>query len=141
MPCGGSKESPLTSSIVQIIFSFWSSEIIEGILRNQKNIIGLDSFSNQLFIYLVPFLIIIVFVSTIFKSCKITVNLFGSVLSNLYGHRNRGMADPLLINTSMLLKDPSFIFIYLLRQSSFKVQGFNHNIFFEFDVSSILPIV
>ena len=47
--CGGPKKSPRTSSIVQIIFSFpfWPFEISEGILRNQKIIIGLDSFSNQ----------------------------------------------------------------------------------------------
>ena len=39
-PCGGPKKSPRTSFIVQIIFSFWSFEISEGILRNQKAIIG-----------------------------------------------------------------------------------------------------
>ena len=55
VPCGGPKKSPRTSYIVQIIFSFWSFEISEGILRNQKIIIGLDSFSNQRLIYLVPF--------------------------------------------------------------------------------------
>ena len=67
VPCGGAKKSPRTSSIVQIIFFFWSFEISEGILRNQKIIIGHDSFSNQRLIYLIylaPFLIIIVFVST-----------------------------------------------------------------------------
>ena len=37
VPCGGRKKSPLTSSIVQIIFSFLYFEISEGILRNQKN--------------------------------------------------------------------------------------------------------
>ena len=47
MPCGGPKKSHRTSSIVQIIFSFWPFEISEGIRRNQKLIIGLDSFSNQ----------------------------------------------------------------------------------------------
>ena len=47
VPCGGPKKSSRISSIVQIIFSFWSFEISEGILRNQKLIIGLDSFSNQ----------------------------------------------------------------------------------------------
>ena len=51
MPYGGPKQSLRTSSIVQIIFSFWSFEISEGILRNQKIIICLDSFSNQLLIY------------------------------------------------------------------------------------------
>ena len=53
--CGGPKRSPRTSSIVQIIFSFWSFEISEGILRNQKIIIGLDSFSYQCLKYLAPF--------------------------------------------------------------------------------------
>ena len=55
VPCGGPKMPPRTSSIVQIIISFWSFEIRKGILRNQKIIIGLDSFSNQPLIYLVPF--------------------------------------------------------------------------------------
>ena len=59
------EESPRTSSIVQIIFSFWSFKISEGMLRNQNIIIGLHSCSNQRLIYLVPFLTIIVFVSTI----------------------------------------------------------------------------
>ena len=53
--CGGPKMSPRTSSIVQIIFSFWSFEISKGILRNQKFITGLDLFSNQRLIHLVPF--------------------------------------------------------------------------------------
>ena len=44
VPFGGPKKSPRTSSIVQIIFSFWSFEIGEGILRYQKLIIGLDTF-------------------------------------------------------------------------------------------------
>ena len=59
VPCGGPKKCPRTSSIVQIIFSFWSFEISENILRNQKIIIGLDSFSNLPLIYtiLVPFLL------------------------------------------------------------------------------------
>ena len=49
------KKSPRTPSIEQIIFSFWSFEISEGSLRNQKIIFGLDSFSNQRLIYLAPF--------------------------------------------------------------------------------------
>ena len=40
VPCGGPKKSPRTSSIVQVIFSFWSFKIREDILRNQKFIIG-----------------------------------------------------------------------------------------------------
>ena len=35
-PSGGPKKSLRTSYIVQIIFSFWSFEISEGILRNQN---------------------------------------------------------------------------------------------------------
>ena len=46
VPCGGPKKSPRTLSIVQVIFSFWSFEISEDILRNQNLIIGQDSFSN-----------------------------------------------------------------------------------------------
>ena len=57
VPCGGPKKSPRTSSIVQILFSFWSFEIREDILRNKNNIIGLDSYSKQRSIYLAPFLI------------------------------------------------------------------------------------
>ena len=34
VPCGGPIKSPRTSSIVRIIFSFWSFEISEGIQRN-----------------------------------------------------------------------------------------------------------
>ena len=54
--------SPRTSSIVQIKFSFWSFEISEGILRNQKIIFGLVSFSYHRLIYLVKFTIICAFV-------------------------------------------------------------------------------
>ena len=57
VPCGGPKKSPRTSSIVQILFSFWSFEIREDILRNKNDIIGLDSYSKQRSIYLAPVLI------------------------------------------------------------------------------------
>ena len=52
-------------AIVQIIFSFWSFEISEDILRNQKLIIGKGSFSYQHFIYFGSVWIILVFVLTI----------------------------------------------------------------------------
>ena len=42
VPCGGCKKSFRTSSIVQIIFSFWSFEISDDILRNYK--LSLDTF-------------------------------------------------------------------------------------------------
>ena len=74
MPCGGPKKSPRTSSIVQVIFSFWSFEISEEILRNKKLIIGQDSFSN-------PFLYICSKLDNTshcidypVESCKISVN-------------------------------------------------------------------
>ena len=44
VPCGSPKKRPRTSSIVQFIFYFWSFEISRNIHRNQKNIIGLDSY-------------------------------------------------------------------------------------------------
>ena len=47
-----------------LFFSFWSFEINKGILRNQKVVIGLDSFSNQRLRYLLFFFILLVFVST-----------------------------------------------------------------------------
>ena len=51
VPCGGPKSLP----VVHIIFSIWSFEISEDILRNQKIIIGLDSFSNHRLTNLAPF--------------------------------------------------------------------------------------
>ena len=36
MPCGGPKKSPRSSFIVQIIFSFWSFEISDDILRKSE---------------------------------------------------------------------------------------------------------
>ena len=36
MPCGGRKMSPRTSTIVQFYILFWSFEISDAILRNQK---------------------------------------------------------------------------------------------------------
>ena len=50
VPCGGRKTSPRTSTIVQFIFYFWSFEISVNILRNQKWMIGLDSYSRQVLI-------------------------------------------------------------------------------------------
>ena len=50
-----SNEMAKKSFSVQIIFSLWSFEISEGILKNYKSIIGLDSFSNQRFLYLALF--------------------------------------------------------------------------------------
>ena len=49
--CGGSKTSPRTSAIVQFMYHFWSFEISERILRNQKLTIGLDSYSRQFYLF------------------------------------------------------------------------------------------
>ena len=55
VPCGGPKKSPRSSSVMQIIFSCWSFEISEGILRKPKIIICYDSFSTQRLICFPPF--------------------------------------------------------------------------------------
>ena len=86
VPCGGPKMSPRTSSKVQIIFSFWSFEISEGILRNQKIIIGFDSFSYQcLYIWLCLDNTSLCIDYPV-ESNKITVFFFGFILPNLEGH-------------------------------------------------------
>ena len=84
MQCGGPKTSPRTSTIVQFIFHFWSFEISERILRNQKLTIGLDSYSRQ-FIYLDPIRIYIsVFESTAYL--KFTKLQYVFLLLLLQGH-------------------------------------------------------
>ena len=45
--CGGHYKPPRTSTTAQIIFSFWSFEISEGIVRNQNFMINLDIFLNM----------------------------------------------------------------------------------------------
>ena len=82
--------------------SFWSFEISEDFLRNQKFIIGLDSFFLPMFNIFGP---IWKYTTLCFdyhvERCKISVILFGSMLRNLKGHcrdfnsRNRGMAHAL----------------------------------------------
>ena len=75
VPCGGRKTSPRTSTIVQFIFHFWSFEISERILRNQKLTIGLDSYSRQ-FIYLDLiwiYIYISLFIDCLFEIHKIAV--------------------------------------------------------------------
>ena len=84
VPCGGRKTSPRTSTIVQFIFHFWSFEISERILRNQKLTIGLDSYSRQ-FIYLdLIWIYISVFVSTAYL--KFTKFQYVFLLLSLQGH-------------------------------------------------------
>ena len=54
------------------LFSFWSFEISEGILRNQKIIIGLDPFSSQRFNIFGSVWIFLVFVSNmVLKDAKL----------------------------------------------------------------------
>ena len=65
-------------AIVQIIFSFWSFEISKGILRNQKFIIGLDSFLTNVQ-YIWPLLDnTSLCIDYPVESCKIAIILFGS---------------------------------------------------------------
>ena len=64
VPCGGRKKYLRISSVVQRVFSCWSFEISEGILRIQKSIIGLVSFSNLRLNIFGPIWILLVFVST-----------------------------------------------------------------------------
>ena len=55
VPCGIPKKRPRTSSIVQFIFYFWSSEISRNILRNQKTLsVAKDSYILNNFSYLSP---------------------------------------------------------------------------------------
>ena len=82
VPSGGPKKSPRTA-IVQIIFSFWSFEISESIMRNQKIIISLDSFHIQGLIYLAHFDNNSLCIDYPVENYKITVILFGSMLPNL----------------------------------------------------------
>ena len=86
--CGGPKKSPRLSPIVQIIFSFWSFEINEGILKTEL-IIGLDSFFFFLNIFklLVSILFISVFASTVLLK-KAKLQYFPPAGFNI---RNSGM--------------------------------------------------
>ena len=82
--CCGHKTSHRTATIVQFIFHFWSFEISERILRNQKLTIGLDSYSRQ-FIYLdLIWIYISVFVSTAYL--KFTKLQYVFLLLSLQGH-------------------------------------------------------
>ena len=78
------KKSPCTSSIVQVIFPFWPFEISEDILRNQKFVIGLDSFSCL--IIWSHYDITSFCIDYPVLTCKISVILFGFMLPNLKGH-------------------------------------------------------
>ena len=68
MPCGDPIKSLRTSSIVQIIFSYWSFDISDGILSNQE-----IYFLTNVLIYLTPFgFYYIIFVSTtLLKDAKL----------------------------------------------------------------------
>ena len=83
VPYGACKSSPSNSPIVQIIFFFWSFDISEGILRNLKIMIGLDTSSSNLDFkkYIGPHLVnTSLCIDYPVESCKITVIFFGSVL-------------------------------------------------------------
>ena len=84
VPRGGRKTSPRKSTIMQFIFHFWSFEISESSLRDQKITIGLDSYS-RLFIYLdLIWIYISVFVPTAYL--KFTKLQYVFLLFLLQGH-------------------------------------------------------
>ena len=68
--CKSRKTSPRTSTIVHFIFYFGSFEISVNILRNQKYLIGLDSYSRQVSNYLDP---ILIYIDCLFEIRKIAV--------------------------------------------------------------------
>ena len=76
--------SPRTSTIVQFIFHFWSFDISERILRNQKLAIGLDSYSRQLIYLDLICIYISAFVSTVYS--KFTKLQYVFPLLSLQGH-------------------------------------------------------
>ena len=95
--CGGRKTSPRTSIIVQFIFHFWSFEISENILRKQKSMIGLDSYSRQVFKYFDPSLMFIsLWVDCLFEIHKIAICFLWLSLPGHY----RVIDDALLAETT-----------------------------------------
>ena len=83
VPSGGSKKSPRTSSVVQIIFSFWSFEIREDILRNQKKMLHKIHFLTNVSYVWPHFDYNSLYVGYPVENYEITVFLFGSMLPNL----------------------------------------------------------
>ena len=60
MSCGGPKKSPRTSSIVQIIFFFWSFEISEDIWSISNIVYVKNHHLNRFFEYFAPLEILVV---------------------------------------------------------------------------------
>ena len=120
--CGGRKTSPRTSTIVQFIFYFWSFEISVNILRNQTWMIGLYSYSRQVFNYLDPILIYInLWIECLFwKSQNCNMSPLAFVVGSLQGHR-WGFISPnyivwpifFLMNVFIALKGTHFFIFYL----------------------------
>ena len=119
MPCGGSKTSPRTSTIVQFIFYFdpLRSAIIFWEIRN---VIGLDSYSRQVFIYLDPILIYIsLWIDCLSEIRKIAVFPLAFIAGWLQGHwwgfisRNYVVWPTfLLMNVFIVLKGSHFWFLF-----------------------------
>ena len=118
VPCGGRKTSPRTSTIVQFIFYFWSFEISVNILRNRKLMVGLDSYSRQVFNYLDTILIYIsLWIDCLFEIRKIEVCFLWLSLPGHY----RVTDEALLAETT--LSDPSsflWMFSLLLKEFIFE---------------------
>ena len=69
------KTSPRTSTIMQFIFHFCSFEISVNIMRNQKWMIGLVSYSRQIFGFLGPILVYVgVWIVSLFEVRGVAVS-------------------------------------------------------------------
>ena len=79
-------KSPRTSSIVQVIFSFWCFEISEDILRNQNLLLVKIHFLTNIYHIWSNLDTTSICIDYPVESCKILVILFGSMLPNLKGH-------------------------------------------------------
>ena len=97
-----------------VIFSFWSFEISKGILRNQKFIIGLDSFSKQCSIYLAHLEKTSPYIDYPVERCKLSYSLwpyvakFKGSLMRLEWPKPRYGPSLFSLICSLLLKDLSF---------------------------------
>ena len=106
---------PRTSSIVQIIFSFWSFEISVCILRNQKFIIGLDSFLINFYIHVIGSVwIILVILLKVAKLQYFSLAPFFQTLGLSSSNRVKAHSFYSLM-CSLLFKDLIFIFICYYR--------------------------
>ena len=73
MPCGGPRKSPCTSSIVQVILSFWSRNVLSVKIHVLANVLHIWPHLDNISL-------------SIDYPVESSVILFGSMLPNLKGH-------------------------------------------------------